>query len=874
VKIYQIDAIGQALNIIEKYNGVILADVVGLGKTVIACAIAKQLKKRGIVICPPGLIGDKNKTAGWKKYLEDFELYDWDARSLGDLESVLEYVNTHEDIEVVIIDEAHRFRNQDTRAYELLRNICRNRIVIALTATPFNNKPSDIFSIIKLFIVPKKSTITIEDDLEVLFSVYKRRFDKLSYISRYYNSRDNQKVKKAKIYFEELFGGKKFDPKMIKNETHRLAKEIRQVIEPITIRRNRIDLINNSHYRNEAIQLSKVKDPIEWFFELTPTQSEFYDKVIGKYFADEEEGGEFKGAIYRPFLYEEGKPQNNEDTENNENQLEKNREFYQQTNLFNFMRRLLVKRFESSFGSFKKSIENFKNVHLTVLNFIEKTGEGDPLKGKYILDRNLIEKIYEMDMEDIEKCLIEYEETIRKGEYPKKNKVYEIKNFKNKEQFISDIKSDIELFDKILNELEKFDLINNDPKIDCLLKNLKDELDEKTINEEPKRKIIVFSEFIDTVKYIEQKLNDSFNGRVLVVKGYLPDFKFEEIYSNFDASYKKQEDNYDILLCTDKISEGFNLNRAGMIVNYDIPRNPVRVIQRLGRINRIGKKVFDELFIVNFFPTEKGSEIVKSREIAQNKMFMIHNTLGEDAKIFDIDEEPSAAELYKRLQQNPETLESESIYTKVFNIFENIQKKYPEIVKNLDNLPYRIKVSKRSKYDELFVIFKKSNLFVLKYDYKNAKVEKTTFEEILDKINCSPEEKGLSIDERFWDAYVKIKKTKEERIPTTEISLFKRALTKLNYLITEETNKHLQEYKEFLLLLREDLLEYGTLSEYTKRRIANLKSDYKNEEQLKKLIEEISSLYKELGKIFLQKEKMENKDIRKEIIIAIENKQL
>ncbi|MFN3740992.1 MAG: SNF2-related protein, partial [Thermodesulfovibrionales bacterium] len=148
---YQLDAIKQALSIIDANNGVIIADVVGLGKTVIACATAFELKKRGIVIAPPGLIGDEAGTEGWRKYLEEFHLtkLGWKAFSLGRLEEVLEYVSRARDIEIVIVDEAHRFRNQDTKDYELLKNICRGKIVILLTATPFNNRPSDIFSLLK-----------------------------------------------------------------------------------------------------------------------------------------------------------------------------------------------------------------------------------------------------------------------------------------------------------------------------------------------------------------------------------------------------------------------------------------------------------------------------------------------------------------------------------------------------------------------------------------------------------------------------------------------------------------------------------------------------------------------------------------------------
>lgn len=122
---YQLDAVQQALSIIENNNGVIIANVVGLGKTVIACSIAFELKKRGIVIAPPGIIGDKAKSEGWKKYLEQFHLASlgWEAFSLGDLEHVSEFVSKTNDIEVVIIDEAHQFRNEDTKDYEYLKNI-------------------------------------------------------------------------------------------------------------------------------------------------------------------------------------------------------------------------------------------------------------------------------------------------------------------------------------------------------------------------------------------------------------------------------------------------------------------------------------------------------------------------------------------------------------------------------------------------------------------------------------------------------------------------------------------------------------------------------------------------------------------------------
>ncbi|MBI5213931.1 MAG: helicase, partial [Nitrospirae bacterium] len=213
---YQIDAIKQALAIIEKNNGVIIADVVGLGKTIIACAVARELKKRGLIICPPGLIGDKNKKSGWLKYAEEFYLYDWEVRSIGDLENIADFVNRARDIEVVIIDEAHRFRNQDTKDYEYLKNICRGRIVILLTATPFNNRPGDILSLLKLFITPKRSSITLENNLVDKFRTFKGIFDRLGYIRKYCNSSNASKIKKAEGHYEGLFGEKTINLQQVK----------------------------------------------------------------------------------------------------------------------------------------------------------------------------------------------------------------------------------------------------------------------------------------------------------------------------------------------------------------------------------------------------------------------------------------------------------------------------------------------------------------------------------------------------------------------------------------------------------------------------------------------------------------------------------
>jgi HKD family nuclease len=292
---YQTDAVAQAISILDQYKGVIVADVVGLGKSVIAGLIAKSLGKRGVILCPPGLIGDDNAASGWRKYKEDFALHDWEIRSSGleNLKKALNLVRSNNEYEVIIIDEVHRFRNQDTEAYEVMSNICRDKLVIMLTATPFNNTPADILSLLKLFIVPGKSNITLANDLTTRFRSYTHTFRRRSNIRKNCNSPNLQKRNQAIADYEVMFGSNKIDLNQVRDRTRYLSKNIRNVISQVTIRRNRIDLRKDPEYSKEIYELSDVQDPCEIFYELTPEQSEFYDRVLQEYFG---EHGQFTGA--------------------------------------------------------------------------------------------------------------------------------------------------------------------------------------------------------------------------------------------------------------------------------------------------------------------------------------------------------------------------------------------------------------------------------------------------------------------------------------------------------------------------------------------------------------------------------------------------
>jgi len=859
---YQVDAVTQALSIIEENGGVILADVVGLGKSIIASLIARKLEKRGIIICPPGLIGDDSANSGWKKYKEDFELYDWEVRSGGDLDGIIEFIGNTDNIEVIIVDEAHRYRNSSTETYEKLKTICRGRIVILLTATPFNNSPADILSLLSLFIVPKKSNITLSNNLVDLFRSYNALSKDLAYIRKNWQSKDTVKKEEARKKYQALFGEKDIKISKVIARAALLSKQIREVIEPVTIRRNRLDLINDPDYRDEVNKLSQIDNPQEWYYRLTPEQSTFYDYVIERYFTDNPESTErFKGPIYKPYRYEGD--ENSEEKLSRQEQIDR----LSQDNLYDILRRQMVKRFESSFGAFRQSIINIRDSYEKIKEFIKNAN------GRYVLNRKLINKVDSDDPDLIDELLRQFaEENTDKDS--KKNRIYEVNKFAFKEQFYADIESDICLFNKMIAEIDSLALVENDPKRFALLSNLQQFMDMQPQKGEPKPKVVIFSEYADTVKYLESALQEHFSNRVLVITGSISKRHLEEINTNFDAAYPqaKQENKYDVLLATDKLSEGFNLNRAMMVINYDIPWNPVRVIQRVGRINRISKKVFDTLQIINFFPTEQGADIVKSREIASHKMFMIHQTLGEDARIFDVEEEPTPAKLFAKVQTNPYDLEQEGLYTKLKKLLRQWENEYPDRVKALDEMPIRIKTAKAFSSDSLVLFIRKGKLFSVCRDFidENKQLIPLPIEEALNMIECNPDTKQLPISKSFWKDYLMLKEEAEKfSFKQSQQSNSVKAFNFLSSLL-EQNVKELIPWRAFLIMLREDIENYGTLPEYTLKSICDWENRGKPDYQL--IAQELEKLSKTLGKNYLKKVKDNLISYEQQIIVAIENR--
>ena len=635
---YQTDAVQMALKALNNHNGAIVADVVGLGKSIIASTIARNLRLRTIIVCPPHLYKQ------WEGYRDEFG-FTATVFSAGKIEdAVFHYQELVKDGEqfLIIIDEAHRFRNEYTQDYALLHNLCSGNKVLLLTATPFNNQPADIYALIKLFQIPSRSTLKTVENLGAAFK---------DLIDKYKALRETQKAGKATA--EE-----------IKIEVNNIAKKIRSIISPLVVRRSRLDLQAIPEYaddlKQQDIQLVLPNDPVELEYDLSELKDLYLSTLdrINKSDGSSDAVYRFKAARYSPvlYIYEELRDKLAKELEDKTG-VKFNLLLGRQTNISSFMRHLLVARFESSVAAFQASLGYMIQSSEHMLRWIEKRHKIPVFKKGNLPD---VEAFYESSDDGME----EFEELFEKYE---SRGFFEIDMKYVKDDFVADVEADIQLLKNLREQwFGEENAVKSDPKLDSFIRIVR-----KQMNEEPNRKLIVFSEFADTVNYLGEAL---LNAGLPVMKYTSTDASpanKDRIRANFDAGLKPalQQNDFHILVATDAISEGYNLHRAGAIFNYDIPYNPTRVIQRIGRINRINKKVFDELYIYNYFPTDVGEAETRTKEISTLKMAMIHAIMGEDTKVLTKEEDLQAyfKERYRKEFARSEETSWDTPYRKLLN---------------------------------------------------------------------------------------------------------------------------------------------------------------------------------------------------------------
>jgi hypothetical protein len=196
------------------------------------------------------------------------------------------------------------------------------------------------------------------------------------------------------------------------------------------------------------------------------------------------------------------------------------------------------------------------------------------------------------------------------------------------------------------------------------------------LKENPKRKIVVFSSYTDTVAYLAEFFKSNAKFRTLTYTASISNEQHRKtVKANFDASIKEElkKDDYDVLIATDALSEGFNLHRAGVIINFDIPYNPTRVIQRVGRINRIDKRFFEKIYIFNCFPTAIGEAEIRIKQISTLKIRLINAIVGSDHKTLTSEEEIQSffVDEYEKYETEASDLSWDAPFLEDFFIFSN-----------------------------------------------------------------------------------------------------------------------------------------------------------------------------------------------------------
>ncbi len=585
---YQMDAVVEGYQKLIRYDGFFLADVVGLGKTVIATMIAKKFliengrdKTKILVVYPPAV--EQN----WKATFKDFGI-DKYAKFVtnGSLSKVLDEENYNywnaDEYDLILVDEAHKFRSHTTSAFEQLQEICKmprieqgnipgyKKKVMLISATPMNNTPADIYNEIQLFQDPRRCTIDGVANLTAFFSPLIKEFQQL-----------------------------RKDPNFDVTQFKKLAEHVRdRVIKPLTVRRTRTDIESVARYNKDVNGFPKVERPNASSYELNEHLADLFESAMQTL------DKELTYARYQAIAYLKPEVSNG---------LYDNAELISRS-LAGIRKNGLVKRLESSFYAFQVSLSNFRQANQNMLDMFNR----DKVFIAPDLDiNNLLESGY--TDEEIE------EKLNAKAEDNPKNSVFKAEDFKP--EFIEMLQGDQETLEKMCKAWEKI-TDADDSKFAKFNELLKHELFKEDRN--PEQKLVVFSESVDTVKYLERRINRK---DVLVISADNRSKLFKTIRENFDANYKTKLNDYNIILTTDVLAEGVNLHRANVIVNYDTPWNSTRLMQRIGRVNRIGS-ASKHIYNYVFYPSREGNREINLNQIALSKIQTFHSTFGEDNQIY------------------------------------------------------------------------------------------------------------------------------------------------------------------------------------------------------------------------------------------------
>ena len=723
---YQMDAVIEGYQKLIRYDGFFLSDVVGLGKTIVATMIAKKfLIENGyehtkiLVVYPPAV--EQN----WKSTFKDFGI-DKYAKFItnGSLSKVLDeedynYWNA-EEYDLVLVDEAHKFRSHTTSAFEQLQEICKmprleagnipgyKKKVMLISATPMNNSPADIYNEILLFQDPRHCTIDGVSNLTAFFSPLIKEFKRL-------RKNNNTSIEDFK----------------------RLAEKVRdRIIKPLTVRRTRTDIESIPRYNKDVNGFPKVEHPIENQYELNEHLANLFEQAIQ--ILDKQ----LTYARYQAIAYLKPEVANG---------LYDNAELISRS-LAGIRKNGLVKRLESSFYAFQVSIENFHQANQNMIDMFDndKVYIAPDLDINLLLESGLSE-------EEIE------EKLNAKASNNPKNAIFHAADFRP--EFIDMLHNDQAILEQMLADWKDIS-DEDDSKFAKFNELLKHELFRSDRN--PEKKLVVFSESVDTVDYLKRRINRK---DVLVISAQNRNKQFKTIRENFDANYKQKLNEYNIILTTDVLAEGVNLHRSNVIVNYDTPWNSTRLMQRIGRVNRIGS-ASKHIYNYVFYPSREGNKQINLNQIALSKIQSFHSTFGEDNQIYSQEEiiDRNLSKLFEEgvNEQKKDINKELPFYEELRTLFKTNRQEYNRIAK----ISLRSRTGRESKTINGVTLSEDTLVFL-----------KTNFRKVFFLVSENAQE--ISV----LDALNYFKATKDEK-PVTRISNHhkhvEKALTKFRTIQDEE----------------------------------------------------------------------------------------
>ena len=795
---YQKQAVLSAKKILESYNGVFISDVVGLGKTYIASLLAQQLTGGILVICPPVLKGY------WENSLFEFGVRGCKVESLGKLESIKE--KGTQKFNYIFIDEAHRFRNEYTYSFELLHQICWGKKVILVSATPLNNSINDIFSQLKLFQSPKNSTLPGVANLEVFFAKLNQKFKNL----------------------------KKTDPEyadMLKDASQEIREKL---LKYIMIRRTRSDVVNyfKDDLQAQNFSFPEVAAPKRIVYIFSPKISDAFQKTVSLL-------KKFNYSRYTPLLY----------LKKSLSEFEKQ----SQRNIGGFMKTLLIKRLESSFLAFKKSIARFI---ASYKKFISMYNDGRI----YISKKVSVFDMLENDQEELLLKLVEEQEA----------------QLHNSSEFSPELLQALQKDLSLLDEIQRlWKNIEEDPKIDEFKNYLTGQSSAPESQLMKGQKLIVFTESKETGEFIFSELEAILPGRILFYsskEGITKEGRYDHstareiISANFDPTSQIQKNDIQILITTDILAEGMNLHKANMIVNYDLPWNPTRVMQRAGRINRIGTK-HNKIYFFNFFPADQVEAEINLESNIISKIQSFHDTLGEDAKYLSENEEPGSQEMfgetiYKKLNSRKSYTgedEPENSELEYLELIRNIRDEQPDLFKKIKDLPKKSRSAhlikgKNIQQSMLLTFFRLGKLKKFYLSNQEATRE-LDFLEAINYLKCDKNTERQKIGKDYFDMLDKNKRAFEEAI-TFESNDYVSvgSQSNIDWVLRRLCSKDIRQYKSFTesdeAFLKNclNLFEQGILPKKTAQTLKKAMEKPENNDPLKVL----QLLQKNIGYNFKQ----------------------